>query len=57
MPGSATRRYWNQLAPGDTVRGMTYDYGVDTAFDARVEDYVKILSPPTRRSIRGTKDN
>jgi hypothetical protein len=42
------------LGPGDTVRGMTYDYGVDTAFDVRIQDYVQLLGPPTRRSARGT---
>ena len=46
-----------QLAPGDTVRGMTYDYGVDTAFDARVEDYIRILGAPTRRFTRGSHDD
>ena len=47
---------WIQLTAGDTVRGMTYDYGVDTAFDSRVEEYTEILGPPTKRSTRGTRD-
>ena len=42
------------LGPGDTVRGMTYDYGVDAAFDVRIQDYVQLLGPPTRRSAHGT---
>lgn len=42
------------LAPGDTVRGMTYDYGVDTTFEARVTDYVKSLGPPTQRWSLGS---
>ena len=44
------------LAPGDTVRGMIYDYGPDSAFEARVADYVQLLGPPARRYSRGTRD-
>ena len=47
---------WIHLGPGDTVRGMTYEYGVDTAFDARIASYIPLLGPPTRRTSRGTPD-
>ena len=42
------------LGAGDTVRGMTYDYGVDTAFDARAAGYVGALGPPTARWVLGS---
>lgn len=44
------------LASGDSVRGMTYDYGVDTTFEARVADYVNALGPPTVRWRLGRPD-
>lgn len=48
---------WVSLAPGDTVRSMTYEYGLDTAFDARVNEYVKLLGQPARRFTRGAPEH
>lgn len=44
------------LGPGDTLRGMTYEYGRDTDFETRVADYVTTLGPPMTRSQRGQPD-
>jgi hypothetical protein len=43
------------LGPGDTVRGMTYDYGREWDFEKRVTDYYPLLGPPTERvRLRGS---
>jgi hypothetical protein len=37
------------LGPGDTVRGMTYEYGRERDFEKRVTDYYPLLGPPLER--------
>jgi hypothetical protein len=37
------------LGPGDTVRGMTYEYGRERDFEKRVADYYPLLGLPIER--------
>src|SRR5687767_11727668 len=44
------------LSPGDTVRGMTYEYGVDPDFERRMTEYTDMLGPPTRQQSIGSPE-
>ena len=46
---ASAQEIYVHLGPGDTVRGMTYDYGRERDFEKRVADYHPLLGQPLER--------